>query len=245
MKKCILSILLSLLFCLSNIYPPNAPLFPCAQTVDNATPPSAGTYACILNDDAFFYPTRDEKRGLFLLPKTYFVKILEFAEDFCKIEYLYDDTYAKKLVGYAKTQDLTFVNFIPNRPYLYHLFEVSYHIENESGLTDGFLNTYTFTCAYYGDFQIGSDTYCYVLRGNEFGYIPKPSHLSYPENTEYAEHLTATTPPQEDIQDEPPTSETQSSPAQIAILISLCILVPLLAALILKPPHRPTFDDEE
>ena len=110
--------------------------------------------------------------------------------------------------------------------------------------TDGFLNQLTVTCAYYGDFKIGSESYCYVLRGNEFGYIPKPSSISYDENTEYADHQIPETPPKTD-ETPTPTEQNQSSPAQIAILIALCILVPLLAALILKPPHKPPYDPDE
>lgn len=241
MKKCILCALLPILCFLTFFAFPLRTHTASAQT---QTTPSAGGYACILTDSTYFYATRDEKRGVFLLPKTYFVKVLDVSDDFCKIEYLYDDTYAKKLVGYAKTQELTFVDFIPEHPYLYYLIEVSYHIGEENGLNDGFLNNLVVTCTYYGDFKIGSETYCYVLRGDEFGYIPKPTNLSYVENTEYQDHLTPAPTP-EPPQADTATPEPTSSPAQIAILIALCILVPLLAALILKPPHRPPYESDD
>ena len=218
---------------------------PLRFTKANAAPaPYAGAYACVLNDGTYFYASPDETDGLFLLPKTYYVKIVEPSEDFCKIEYLYDDTSVRKLVGYAKTSDLTVVDYAPRRPYLYCVFDVSYYIDENDLNTDGFLNELTVTCAYYGDYKIGSKTYCYVLRGDSFGYIPKPVSLRFEENTEYAEYLATTTPPQPDT---PQTSDAppKSTPAQIAILVALCLLVPVLAALILKQPKRPPYEREE
>lgn len=243
MKKFILSALLPLVYFLYTIFPlATFAVQPPKQRISATAQTAASGYACILTDDVFFYPTRDEKRGLFLLPKTYYVKVLETSPDFCKIEYLYDDTYVKKLTGYARTSDLTFVDYIPERPYLYYLFEVQYRIDETVLETDGFLNELTVTCAYYGDYKIGSELYCYVLRGDSFGYIPKPTNISYEENPEYAEHVPPTeTSPPTDTKEQSDTS----SPAQIAILIALCLLVPVLAALILKPPRRPPYETDE
>ena len=213
------------------------------QTKPTAASAESGTYACVCADDVFFYATRDEKRGLFLLPKTYFVKVLAIDGDYTKIEYLYDDAYAKKVTGYAKTDELTFVDYVPQTPYLYELLEVHYTIEDAFANGDDFLNQITVTCSYYGDYRVGSKTYCYVLRGDAFGYIPKPDDFSYPENTEYADKLAQAAP-------NPPADETLTQsesmpPAQIAILIVLCLLVPVLAALILKPPRRPPYEIDD
>ena len=197
--------------------------------------PNAGSYACILYENTYFYSMPDEKRGIFLLPTTYYVKILDYQTDYCNIEYLYDASNVRKLVGYAKTADLTFVDYIPKRPYLYYVFDVCYEIDDTQINDSAFLTQITVTCAYYGDFRLGATTYCYVLRGDTFGYVPKPSHLIYEENTEYADYLAQLTPPT-DV--EQPTEPHTSSPAQIAILITLCLLVPVLAAMILKQPKN-------
>ena len=230
MKKFILSVFLPLLF------------FLYAFPVLSASASSADEYACVLTETAYFYPTRSDERGLFLLPKSYFVKILSVESDFCKIEYLYDGEHAKKLTGYAKTSELTFVDFIPKQPYLHRVFEVCYTLGDTPIEGDAFLDKITLTCTYYGDYRIGSETYCYILRDGSFGYIPKPSDFFYEENTEYQDYL-ATLPPEE----EPPPVEDDSTatPAQIAILVVLCLLVPVLAALVLKPPKRPTYDENE
>ena len=202
------------------------------------------TYACICTDTAYFYSTKNERNGLFLLPQTYFVKVLSTEADYCRIEYLYDSPYTKKLTGYAKTSDLTFVDFIPNEPYLYHVFEVRYTIDGTFSSDDSFLDQITLSCAYYGDYKIGSKTYCYVLRGDSFGYIPKPDDFYYVENTEYADYLLE----QSQTADKPTSATGEQegmSAAQIAILITLCLLVPLLAALVLKNSKRNVYDVEE
>ena len=197
-----------------------------------------------MEENAFFYSAPDEQRGLFLLPPTYYVRVLDYGVDFCRVEYLYDDTDSKRLVGYAKTSDLTFVEYIPKRPYFYYVFEISYRIEN-GGLQDSaFLNEITLSCTYYGDYLIGSKTYCYVLRGGSFGYVPKPITLSVTPNKEYEEWLAAQIPPQSEGSSDTSPDKEKSSPAQIAILVALCLLIPVLAALILKPPRRPPYETD-
>ena len=231
MKKYIITAIVAFLYLLFPLFAP-----PTIQT-----DASGETYACILEDDTYFYTAKNEKQGLFLLPKTYFVKVLDSAPDYCKVEYLYDGSDVKKLVGYAKTSQLTFVNFVPKTPYLHLLFEVCYRIEESKLSGNDSLNEIKITCAYYGDFYVGSKAYCYVLRGDDFGYVLKPDDLSYEENPEYALHYT---PPESLPTDEKSTS-SNTSPAQIAILIALCLLVPLLAWLIIKPPRRLPYEEED
>ena len=208
-----------------------------------ASTPKGSGYACILQESTFFYSAPDERRGLFLLPTTYYVKVLDYGEEYFRVEYLYDTEKVKKLIGYTKTSCLTFVEYTPQQPYYYYLFDVKYRIE-EDGLTDSaFLNEITLTCAYYGDFKIGSEVYCYVFRIDSLGYVPKPSNLYVPPNTEYEEWILQQSPAPSDslssIDEQAP-----SSPAEIAILVALCLLVPLLASLILKPPRRPPYETD-
>jgi hypothetical protein len=237
MKKGILTTILSIFLLLCAFFTPQI-------RTAQALSPSSGEYACVLEENAFFYSAPDEQRGLFLLPPTYYVRVLDYGVEFCRVEYLYDDTDTKRLVGYAKTADLTFVEYIPKRPYFYYVFEISYRIEN-GGLQDSaFLNEITLNCTYYGDYLIGSKPYCYVLRGGSFGYVPKPITLSVTPNTEYEEWLAAQIPPESEGPSEQSTDKEKSSPAQIAILVALCLLVPVLAALILKPPRRPPYETD-
>ena len=204
--------------------------------------PSVGSYACILSDTTYFYASADERRGLFLLPKTYYVRLLEYRADYCKVEYQTDTSNAKRLVGYARTADLTFVNYTPVRPYLYYTFELYYKIEDAAQMDSTFLTELTLSCVYYGDYIIGSERYCYVLRGDEFGYVPKPLTLQYEDNPEYADYLASLQP--DPVPSDSTSDETvhNNSPAQIAILVAVCLLVPILAALVLKPPRRPPYE---
>ena len=201
--------------------------------------PQSGDYACIETSDVFFYASPDEQDGLFLLPATYYVRLLDYTPTFCRVEYQTDSLRTKRLVGYVKTEQLSFVPYVPKHPYLQCIFDIEYKIDNTSQTTDGFLTQITMTCAYYGDYKVGSSTYCYVLREGEFGYIPKPYDLLLEKNTEYAEYLeNLKKPPEEKTEEE----SKNNSPTQIAILIALCLLVPLLAALILKPKSTPDPD---
>ncbi len=242
MKKFLLTTISAIVYLLTTLFagifftPTFAPSPKLAQAEDT---PVAGSYACILHEDTYLNASPDETQGLFLLPATYYVKLLDFGGGYCRVEYLYDDAQTKKIIGYVQTELLTFVDYIPKRPYFYYTFDLHYRIEDGLTTSSDFLNEITLSCTYYGDYKIGSKLYCYVLRGDSFGYVPKPTDLVISENTEYAEHLaqTSTEPP-----DETPTEQTESSPAQIAILVALCLLVPVLAALILKPPRRPPYE---
>ncbi len=245
MKKLLLTTMLFFCLCadlLSGIF--FAPFFSSQRAnaeSSAATQPVAGDYACVLREDVFFYAAPNENEGLFLLPATYYVKLLDYSPQFSRVEYLYDDAQTKKLVGYVKTENLTFVDYQPKRPYFYYVFDLSYRIDETLLENSDFLNEITVSCCYYGDYKIGSKTYCYVLRGESFGYVPKPAALTVSENTEYADYLA-----QQTSSDSLSLTQTEkeSSPAQIAILVALCLLVPVLAALILKPPRRPPYETD-
>lgn len=252
MKKFILSCIFSICFLLTALSPNHffargTPIQAQANSLDSASRveyPLPGSYACILNDSTFFYSSADNRRGVFLLPKTYYVRLLEYGAEFCKIEYLLDEGDYKKLTGYARTSELTFVDYVPRHPYLYYTFDVSYRISDSELNDSSFLTEITMSCVYYGDFLIGSEAYCYVRRGDTFGYVPKPITLSYTANSEYADYLAAQAAlsASEAETSSEDTSEKTSSPVQIAILVVVCLLVPVLAALILKSPKRTYYD---
>ncbi len=233
MKKLFFTTILSVLVLVSTFFPTTS------RPARASSLPSSGDFACILYEDCFFYSSPDEGSGLFLLPPTYYVKLLDYGEQYCRVEYLYDDAQVRRIVGFVKTAKLTFIEYLPRRPYFYCVFDLSYRIDEGLMESSDFLTEITLSCAYYGDYKIGSKTYCYVLRGDSFGYVPKPDDLVVRENTEYAEYLASKEPPPASTE-----SGSSSSPAQIAILVALCLLVPVLAALILRPPRRPPYETE-
>ena len=206
--------------------------------------PMSGDYACILTDDVYFYASPDEKNGLFLLPKTYYVRLIESGKEYCKVEYQRNESDALRITGYARTKDLAFVEYVPLRPYLYHVFDVTYTIESAEPNNSSFLTQITVSCVYYGDYQIGSELYSYVLRGKEFGYIPKPNDLTFEKNNEYNDYLASLTPPTSETPEKKPTP-VEYSPMQVVILLIICLLVPILAGLIVKPNRRQVFEIED
>ncbi|MBQ8428237.1 MAG: hypothetical protein IJX18_03180, partial [Clostridia bacterium] len=164
----------------------------------------------------------DLKNGVFILPKSYFVKIVEEQTSCYQIEYLTDGQSTRKIFGYCQKEQVSVVDYQPNNPYLYKYFDVTYQLEGTSG--DDFLTQITVSCTYYGDYFVGTNAYCYVLRGEEFGYVPKPYDFSYEKNPEYEANL----PP-------PVSSENvaSSSPPYL-LIIALALLAPAAAFLLFK-----------
>lgn len=248
MKKRIFRAILPLLILLYTLLVPYTPTRPASaqavapKTLSTSSDPSprAGTYACVLSNNAYFYLSSNGKDATFLLPKTYYVYLLSYDDTYCKVEYLETDTYSQKLTGYVRTDYLAFVDYVPLRPYLNYVFDLTYRLENTSPNKGDAFTELTFQCTYYGDYPIGDTMWCYVLREGEFGYVPKPEYFHFEENTEYADYLASIE--QAPTQSQDVKQKSASSPAQIAILVTLCLLVPLLGALILKPPRKPPYE---
>ena len=194
---------------------------------------SDAAYACILSDDVYFYTSEQETSGVFILPKTYYVKILSIGERFTQVEYLTDNEQTRALRGYCLTEQLTFVDYIPVNPYLYATFSVIYTAQ-DGWAGDELIDKIELICAYYGSYSIGSKQYAYVLQNGKYVYVPKPSDFSYAENTEYAERQGETAE----------ESEERGNGIRIGILAVLCLLVPLLAAIILQSSKRSPYDPD-
>jgi len=156
------------------------------------------TYACITQSDTYFYTSADEKSGLFILPTTYYVRIISKSDDYCFVQYLEDVAAYKAVYGYCKTETLTFVDFIPARPYLYYTYSATYTIDGSLAAENGNFSTFSCDCIYYGDYKDGTSTYRYVSINGEFGYIPKTCEITYPLNTDYLPKTEEETPAPED-----------------------------------------------
>jgi len=204
-------------------------------SIASASAESEPTYACILTDDVYFYTSESEHSGIFTLPRTYYVKVLSIGEPFTQVEYLTDGEHTQTLRGYCLTEELTFVDYTPVNPYLYATFEVIYTVQ-DGDENDDLLGKISVTCGYYGNYSIGSKEYAYVLQRGEYVYVPKPADFTYAENGEYASRQEPT----------PPSASTDGSdPIRIAVLAVLCLLVPLLAAIILQSSKRHSYEADE
>lgn len=174
-------------------------------------------YACILTKDVFFYEREDENSGLFLLPYTYYVKILQKGMPYCYVQYLTDDSPFRAVYGYCKTAQLKFVDYVPARPYLYYTVEATYSLAEPS--PGGNLSSLTLTYAYYGDYVIGSTVYHYVRLDEKTGYLPKTKELNYELNDDCFSSAASN--------NEPSSAEEPSemTAGQIALTITLICLL--------------------
>lgn len=220
------------------LYLPQTPRTPNLTVSAESSP----TYACILTENVYLYASSNERSGLFLLPKTYYVKALSIGTEYTKVQYQTDSDALRAITGYCKTSQLTFVDYIPKSPYFSTFFNVTYKIA-DTDKSYPFLTEITIECAYYGEYPIGSETYCYVLREDGFGYVPKPDDLVIVENTEYSDRQTQMN---DKTENQPSVEDSQSlPPSQIATILVLCLLAPILASLILRTNKRtPPLEDD-
>ncbi len=181
--------------------------------------------------NCYFYPTAELTNGIFILPDSYFVKLLSEGDSYYQIEYLVDGAGTKKLTGFCPKEKVSPVDFQPTNPYLIRFFDLTYKVEGEDG--DGFLTQITFSCAYYGDYYVGTTAYAYVLREEEFGYVPKPKGFTYEKNPEYEQHLSPSAP----------SNDYDASPPSYVYLIALALLAPAAAFILIKFSQRP-FDEK-
>lgn len=189
------------------------------------------SYACILEEDVYFYTTAQDTSGIFILPRTYYVKVLSVGEIYTQVEYLSDSEHTQALRGYCRSEQLTFVDYTPVNPYLYATFSVTYTAE-EGWEDDELVGKIELNCAYYGSYSIGSKQYAYVLQNGRYVYVPYPADFSYAENPEFSERNSETAE----------EAESEGNGLRIGILTVLCLLVPILTAIILQSSKRPTYD---
>lgn len=190
----------------------------------------AESYARVTQEGVYFYRYADESAGLFILPRTYFVKITGEAGNFYKVSY--GDAGAA-LEGYCKASEVTPVNYIPETPYLSYTVTVTFRADSGGmDLPDSFFTEYEAEAAYYGEFMYGSATCYYVNMEGQFGYVPAAacSAVNYPENTEHPEEET---PPAE----EEPAAE-QSFGALNVVLICVLAVAALGALYFLFRPSK-------
>lgn len=168
------------------------------------------TYAVAPDTNVWFYTSEEESSKLFLLPETYYVRVLMQGDVYSAVEYLVNDPPYKKVMGYCRTASLVFVDFIPVRPYLKELVTVSYRLPGSEGSLGGEFSSIEKTFVYYGSRYDAGMLYFYVLSGEEFGYIPAEEPLSFEKNDDW---VVSETPPEPS---DPPADSF--SPAHIAAL---------------------------
>lgn len=195
-------------------------------------------YAVAADSNVWFYASEDESDKLFLVPETYYVRILSEGEVFTAVEYLVNEPPYKKVLGYCRTAALTFVDFIPARPYLKRQVVVSYKLPDAGGMEDTF-GSIEKKFVYYGMRYENGQLYFYVLSDGVFGYIPAEEPLVFEKNDDW---LTAETPPVSGETDAP-MSEDGVSAIQIVVICLVLAAAIAVALFVIKGRKPPRGDD--
>lgn len=201
-------------------------------------------YAVAAERGVWLYSEADERTGLFILPYTYYVRVLAPGDPFCYVEYMDGSASFPIVSGYCKKDELTFVDFIPERPYLKQEITVVYSLPDVPSVSvgDDFFYTTEITYLYYGDYTIGSAAYYYVCRDGKFGYIPAVQDIEYDLNTDY---LSQTSGGSKEPQ--PDTESPALSGMQIFLLCAVCASVVAVSAFVLRGKRTavPPRDDSD
>ena len=198
-------------------------------------------YACALTHDVYLYGSEDESSGLFRIPYTYYVKVIVPGIEYSYVQYSTDTPPYKAIYGYCKSEQLHFVDFEPVRPFLYYPLNVDYTLEGYSDFfpQDEIFSSVTLTYAYYGDYTVGSSTYCYVSLDGKMGYLPKSMDISYELNTDYG-----LAPPDVPVDELPAPSPLRTE--QIVLIVIALVLALAVAYYLLRPrPSASHISDED
>lgn len=213
--------------------------------LSNAAPAVTGRaegelYAVADHSDVYFYSEANEKSGLFILPYTYYVKVVNLGDPFCLVEYLTDEAPYKKVTGYCKKSELTFVDFVPVRPYLKREVTVKYSLSSSlPTVPSGAFDSVEVSYLYYGSYRAGTSLFYYVYGNGAFGYVPAEGELTYDLNTDY---LQSTSGSEEDPP--PETNQVALTGLQIALICVGCVLLVLFAFLVLRKRPAPPPSEE-
>ena len=205
---------------------------------EEAASPAAEVYAVAARNDVWLYTEENEESGLFLLPYTYYVRVVERGEPFSAVVYGTDEAPYRAVKGYCKTALLTFVGFVPKRPFLKLEVTVTYTVPGTSSeMGNGTFDEIERSFHYYGTSYLGTQRYFYVLSDGVFDYIPAARDVNYELNTDY---LTDVSGPAE----EPPAEEEATSSAlsgiEIAALILGILAVAAIAFFVLRGRKAPS-----
>lgn len=215
-------------------------LFPAPSAPLSVRAEETERYAVAAREDVWFYSAENEESGLFLIPYTYYVKVLREGTLYTAVQYLDDVSPYRAVTGFCKTELLTFVDFVPVRPYLRREITVTYTISGEKQLGGGAFDHLEKRFVYYGTSYAGTARYFYVYADGVFDYVPATQDVFFELNTDY---LTQTSG---EAEEPPPSEEPSSAPSavQIIAICAACLAVLAIGALVIRG-KRPQAVSEE
>jgi hypothetical protein len=205
-----------------------------------------GQYARVLNQTTYLYNSADTSSPCFLIPETYYVKLIRDDGEYYFVNYQEDlAPYYKAIAGYCKKSDLYMCDYTPSIPYLNYNIDV---YDGARGYKSSSLSKvdYLFNngnpIIYYGKIKINNVLFYYVLAHGEFRCYINSNEcvpLSYPLNTDPLpisnEDEVITTP--ETVT--PVESKTDvSDKLKIALILILVIPALIATAFLFKPQKK-------
>lgn len=202
--------------------------FPLRSFSAHADAGSSELYAVAAQNDVWFYAAENEESGLFILPYTYYVRVLNAGTAYCYVQYLDDAAPYKSIKGYCRTEDLTFVDFIPERPFLRRQITVTYRVTGGDFLMgNGSFDRMEKTFVYYGLSYSGTARFYYVYADGVFDYVPAMQDVAYELNTDYLKEVSGSAE-----EKEPPKEGL--SVLQIALICAAGLAAAVIAVFVLR-----------
>lgn len=186
-------------------------------------------YARILSEDVELYSDALGQKTLFILPYSYYVKVLTLGLTYSKIAYA---PYGENLSVpyYVKTENLTFVDYTPEAPYpslqLVTSYTTSLFFDNTTKNVSKSIAEQE-KMLFCGELSVGNVELVYVWCNGDFGYVKKNTLLGFtlPLNTDVI--ITESESTQSEISSEPLSSDSDSEKNEdikrVAIVLFTCI----------------------
>lgn len=186
-----------------------------------------GGYAVVPTEEIWFYREENTSSGLFLLPYSYCVRILEEGELFHRVQYGGRDGLPAQ-EGYCLRSDLLPIDFEPAHPCFVHTVTLTYRLENapEGEAPPEVLEREAW---FYGYYPQGSTRLLRVLLDGEWLLVNQRAPIDIPATN----YLPSTEQPV------PPKPEGALSPAAIAALCVLSAGAIAIAVLVVRGKRSP------
>ena len=205
------------------------------------------TYMRVLQNDVYIYSDNNFTNKLFEIPYGYYVKIENVNGNTVRATYGSNNEDYPVIMGYAKLDELTEIDYIPTKPFT--VIKVSTSISdvlfNDPNLSKAYFNVPENTFMYYyGKYKSPSGSnICYVYCNNKLGYFDTAclNPFTVPDSPDVIN------PPEKNEDKEPSPQEenkkSDSLPAeslQIIIIVGLSVISISIVYYLFKPSKQKT-----
>ena len=209
-------------------------------------------YARVNSDTAYLFSDNSLTDGLFKIPRTFYLKVFEVSDGFCRVAYCYEDyDYARAVYGYADCRDLLFTDTPPSNKSFPNVF-LTFEGNGTFYKNNRFDNFYSIQDSpysdvfFYGYYLRGTERFCYVFQSGKFGYYSDEVF----EKIEITPHPDAMPSPHSVA---PQTSNTESvddsagffdKDTNKIIFIAVSCIIAVCAVYLIFLPRKEKFEGE-